>query len=185
MVVVVSAFPPPEVPLTPTRTPLKRGFKRWPLWVKIAAPIGTLLVVGGIGNALSPKDESNSTRPLAAVETTLVEESEVVVDITSAPTTTIEMTTVATTVQPTTLPVTTPPTTPVSVAPIAAPVPPPTQPATTPAPTNPPPPTAAATDPRFDTCKEAKANGYGPYRSGVDPEYNWYRDADSDGIVCE
>ncbi|HEU0133005.1 MAG TPA: excalibur calcium-binding domain-containing protein [Mycobacteriales bacterium] len=42
-----------------------------------------------------------------------------------------------------------------------------------------------ATDPRFDTCKEAKAHGYGPYYRGQDPEYDWYRDADSDGIVCE
>lgn len=41
------------------------------------------------------------------------------------------------------------------------------------------------TDPRFKTCKEAKANGYGHYRKGVDPEYNWYRDADKDGVVCE
>ena len=40
------------------------------------------------------------------------------------------------------------------------------------------------TDPRFDTCKEAKAHGYGPYRSG-ETEYGWYRDADGDGIVCE
>jgi hypothetical protein len=41
------------------------------------------------------------------------------------------------------------------------------------------------TDPRFGTCREAKAAGYGPYRRGSDPEYSWYRDADSDGIVCE
>lgn len=40
-------------------------------------------------------------------------------------------------------------------------------------------------DPRFDTCKEAKANGYGPYTQGVDPEYSWYRDADGDGKNCE
>jgi len=39
-------------------------------------------------------------------------------------------------------------------------------------------------DPRFDTCKDAKASGYGPYYRG-DTEYDWYRDADSDGIVCE
>lgn len=44
---------------------------------------------------------------------------------------------------------------------------------------------AAKADPRFRTCKEANAHGYGPYRRGVDPEYSWYRDADSDGIVCE
>jgi hypothetical protein len=41
------------------------------------------------------------------------------------------------------------------------------------------------TDPQFGTCKEAKANGYGPYRRGQDPEYAWYRDADNDGVVCE
>ena len=41
------------------------------------------------------------------------------------------------------------------------------------------------TDPRFGTCKEAIKNGYGPYYDGVDEEYDWYRDADSDGAVCE
>ena len=40
-------------------------------------------------------------------------------------------------------------------------------------------------DPRFDTCGEANSNGYGPYVSGIDPEYDWYRDRDGDGIVCE
>lgn len=44
---------------------------------------------------------------------------------------------------------------------------------------------AAQTDPRFSTCNEARANGHGPYRSGVDPEYDWYRDGDDDGVVCE
>jgi hypothetical protein len=56
-------------------------------------------------------------------------------------------------------------------------------------PTSPPPSTKAPAptglDPRFDTCKAAKAAGYGPYYSGKDPEYDWYRDGDSDGIVCE
>lgn len=41
------------------------------------------------------------------------------------------------------------------------------------------------TDPRFATCREAKSNGYGPYESGVDPEYDWYFDRDNDGYVCE
>lgn len=40
-------------------------------------------------------------------------------------------------------------------------------------------------DPRFGTCKEANANGYGPYRQGKDPEYYWYIDRDNDGMVCE
>lgn len=41
------------------------------------------------------------------------------------------------------------------------------------------------TDPRFATCKAAKAAGYGPYYKGKDPEYGWYIDRDKDGIVCE
>jgi S1-C subfamily serine protease len=44
---------------------------------------------------------------------------------------------------------------------------------------------SSATDPRFNTCREAKANGYGPYYYGIHAEYDWYRDADSDGVVCE
>ena len=40
-------------------------------------------------------------------------------------------------------------------------------------------------DPRYDTCAEAKSHGYGPYTSGVDPEYAWYTDRDGDGVVCE
>lgn len=40
-------------------------------------------------------------------------------------------------------------------------------------------------DPRYDTCREAIANGFGDYVKGVDPEYAWYRDGDKDGIACE
>lgn len=43
----------------------------------------------------------------------------------------------------------------------------------------------SATDPRFSSCKKAKDAGYGPYASGSDPEYAWYRDGDDDGVVCE
>lgn len=50
---------------------------------------------------------------------------------------------------------------------------------------NTPKPSAGGLDPRFDTCKAAIAAGFGPYVSGVDPEYDWYRDGDSDGTVCE
>ena len=39
-------------------------------------------------------------------------------------------------------------------------------------------------DPKFSTCKAAIEEGYGPYVK-TDPEYRWYHDADSDGMVCE
>ena len=41
------------------------------------------------------------------------------------------------------------------------------------------------TDPRFDSCREANAHGYGDYEAAVDPEYDWYRDGDGDGWACE
>lgn len=43
-----------------------------------------------------------------------------------------------------------------------------------------------ASDPKFSSCKEAAANGYkGPYVKGQDVEYDYYRDGDGDGQVCE
>jgi len=53
------------------------------------------------------------------------------------------------------------------------------------APSQPEPEPEPETDPRFSSCKEALANGYGHYREGIDPEHDWYRDGDNDGIVCE
>lgn len=47
------------------------------------------------------------------------------------------------------------------------------------------PPPADSVDRDYGTCKEAKANGKGPYYQGRDPEYDYYRDADDDGVVCE
>ena len=47
------------------------------------------------------------------------------------------------------------------------------------------PPPHSGVDPRYSTCKAAKAAGYGPYLRGRDVEYGWYRDGDSDGVVCE
>lgn len=76
-----------------------------------------------------------------------------------------------------------------TVAPIAPPKPaaPPTPapPPVAPAEQAPPPAPAGGTDPDYGTCKEAQANGKGPYVQGQDPECDWYRDADSDGTVCE
>ena len=59
--------------------------------------------------------------------------------------------------------------------------PPPAAPAVAPPPAAP----DSGTDPDYGTCKEAKANGAGPYYQGKDPEYDWYKDADHDGVVCE
>lgn len=42
----------------------------------------------------------------------------------------------------------------------------------------------AGTDPKFTSCSAAIAGGYGPYVKGQ-PEYDWYRDGDGDGKVCE
>lgn len=43
------------------------------------------------------------------------------------------------------------------------------------------------TDPRFVSCEAAHDQGFGldGYRRDVDEEYNWYRDPDADGVVCE
>jgi hypothetical protein len=71
-----------------------------------------------------------------------------------------------------------------TMAPVAGPPPVP-NPAAPPPPPPPPAPADAGTDPDYGTCKEAKANGAGPYVRGQDAEYEWYRDADSDGVVCE
>lgn len=89
---------------------------------------------------------------------------------TKPPTTRPPTTKPSTTKPPTTRPPTTrPPTT----------RPPTTRPPTTKPPVNP------GTDPKFGTCKEAKAKGNAPYYKGRDPEYYWYNDRDNDGIVCE
>jgi hypothetical protein len=41
-------------------------------------------------------------------------------------------------------------------------------------------------DPRFDSCEEAIAEGFGPYVEGDDPEYEFYvdEDVDGEGVVC-
>lgn len=44
---------------------------------------------------------------------------------------------------------------------------------------------STGTDPQFSYCYEANDAGYGPYYQGQDPEYDWYDDADGDGVVCE
>ena len=45
---------------------------------------------------------------------------------------------------------------------------------------------ASGLDPRFGSCEEAIAEGFGPYVEGDDPEYEFYADEDVDGegVVC-
>lgn len=45
-------------------------------------------------------------------------------------------------------------------------------------------PVAGATDPDMGSCSAAKEAGYGPYTKGQ-PEYEFYRDGDNDGTVCD
>nr|WP_055503309.1 excalibur calcium-binding domain-containing protein [Nonomuraea pusilla] len=39
-------------------------------------------------------------------------------------------------------------------------------------------------DPRLGSCKEAVAQGYGPYSKGLHEEYSWYTDVDGNGVAC-
>ncbi len=189
-----SAAPEPK-----SGSALKRAgsrYRSWPLWAKIAAPGAAMFVgLGAIGAATEPA-ESADAEVAASVTVEPAELTESTPSPTAEPTTvpptTAAPTTAVPTTPPTTAPATLPPTTaaPTTAAPTtavpttAAPTLPPT---TAPPPPPPPPPPAPvqATDPNYGTCKEAKANGAGPYYQGQDPEYGWYRDADSDGIVCE
>ena len=182
---IMSIFPPPsDVKVEPSPTTAMasspRRLGRWPLWAKIATPVVALLVAGGIAGSVTGSnrdpvvppatDPAASVQPLAGVTDTA---AVVVASIMPA--------TVASTT-----PLTAAPTSAATVPPTAAPTVPVTPAATVaPAPVVTPAPTQPATDPQFGTCKEAKANGYGPYVRGQDPEYNWYRDGDSDGVVCE
>ncbi|MFG1611975.1 excalibur calcium-binding domain-containing protein [Nonomuraea wenchangensis] len=39
-------------------------------------------------------------------------------------------------------------------------------------------------DPRYASCKEAVAHGYGPYSKDSHAEYSWYPDKDGNGVAC-
>lgn len=39
-------------------------------------------------------------------------------------------------------------------------------------------------DPHCPYCKDLPSE-FGPYVGGVDPECDWHRDGDKDGVVCE
>lgn len=171
---------------------LIRRLARIPLWAKIAAPVVVaLLVVSGVAGA--SKNQGSPPVALPSTQSSASVPADVSTTIASVAAATTLPPTIAATVPPTAAP-TIPPTTP-TVPPTPSPTVPPTVPPTaaptTPAtvaetlPTAPPLAAPSGTDPRFDTCKLAKANGFGPYVQGQDVEYSWYRDADSDGTVCE
>ena len=154
-----------------------------PLWVKIAVPALVAVAAGGIAAAGSGGEPSpTAVRTVATTAATAIPAT-----TTARPATTaapvapaVAAAPVATTVPATAAPATTAPTTtPSSVA----------TPTTAPPTTTPPVvgsvPAGGTTDRRYSTCKEAKSHGLGPYYRGRDVEYDWYRDADSDGIVCE
>lgn len=61
----------------------------------------------------------------------------------------------------------------------------PAAPAAPATPVAPAPATSGGLDPRFRTCGDANAAGFGPYVRGIDPEYDWYIDRDRDGRACE
>ena len=177
---------------------LKRAggrYRSWPLWAKIAAPGAAMFVgLGAIGAATEPAESADAEVAASVTESEPAELTESapspIAEPTTVPPTTATPTTAAPTTPPTTVAPTLPPTTPAPTLPPTTAAPTtaaPTLPPTTAPPPPPPPPPApvAATDPNYGTCKEAKAHGAGPYYQGQDPEYGWYRDADSDGIVCE
>ncbi|ANE03875.1 GmrSD restriction endonuclease domain-containing protein [Corynebacterium crudilactis] len=72
-----------------------------------------------------------------------------------------------------------------SLAPVLPAAVEPSAPVVVPEPAVVPAPEGEGLDPRFSSCKKAKAAGLGPYVAGVDPEYHWYGDGDNDGINCE
>lgn len=147
----------------PARSRLGRGWDRyrsWPLWAKISAPVAVLALFGAV------LPNTNDSADTAAVTTVPAATS----------TTASSLTTSMVRVQPIAE-------VPADTQSIAAPTTPAPTPPPTPAPTTPPP--EEQVHERFDTCKEAIAHGNGPYYQGTDVEYGWYRDANSNGIVCE
>ena len=166
---------------------LTQRYRSWPLWAKISAPVAALLLMGALipNEASSTADSPATTQVADATVATSATTTSTRTPTTLAPTTTIPATTLpATTLAPVTTPAPAP-------EPVVAPAPAPIVPqpiAVLPAPTptpGPAPAPAAAGGIDYGTCKEAKAHGAGPYYAGIDVEYIWYRDADSDGIVCE
>jgi len=181
----MTEFAPPEWP-GPNGRPsevrvveaARSRYKSLPLWAKVALPVAA---IGALGAAVGGSDNKNaSTRSLAAspvgsdtastVETTVAEAT--------SPTSSVSLPT--STAPSTTAPSTTAPSTTVAIVTTTA-----TKVATVATVALVSPPATSGLAPQFDSCKKAKARGYGPYYNGIDPEYGWYRDADHDGIVCE
>lgn len=183
----------------PQRRPgVRPRWKKKRYWIP-AAGLAAFVGLGTVGAITAPPapdpgtasifvDDTVTAAPTTAA-TTPATEPTTAPPATAAPTTTPPPVTMAPTTRPapTAAPTKRPPRT---VAPLPRkprPAPTTARPKPKPAPprTTPPPPPRPSSDPRFATCKAAKAAGYGPYVQGQDLEYDWYRDADGDGIVCE
>lgn len=156
-------------------TSMPSGPAAWVKRHKIVAGVGALVFAVGLGSALGGGDPATPGTTASLLSTgTEAPAAEPVGEPEVAPAVPVAAAPVVAATKP------------VTVAPKPAPVPvktaPPAAIAVVPAPAAPP---AEENDPRYRTCKEAKAHGYGPYRRGEDPEYEWYRDGDSDGVNCE
>lgn len=161
---------PPPPPSWPTTEP--NAALRFMSAHKVLTAVGAFVLLGLVGNAIG--EEPAEKKPVAVAP--------VVAEATTAPPETEAPAPVATTTPPKPRPTTVAPTTRAPLRIVSPPKPKPTTKAPAPVRT-----TVAAprTDPHFGTCREAIAHGYGPYVQGRDEEYDWYRDADSDGVVCE
>jgi hypothetical protein len=181
----VAPVRPLYVAPAPTSGPVPRsGLRAVPLWAKLAVPALAVLTVGGLAAGGTDAGPSPTTaRPATTAPAAVSPAAAVPASVTVAarPASTVPAPTVPVT---TAAPATTAP--PVTTArPVTTAAPPTTAPTTTAPLVIGPGPSAGAVDPRYSTCREAKSRGLGPYVRGRDLEYDWYRDADSDGIVCE
>ncbi|WP_283137729.1 excalibur calcium-binding domain-containing protein [Rhizohabitans arisaemae] len=184
---------------SPARKLLRSGIITLSTFALVAAAI-----TGGSGGFLAGDDSLSRTAPVSETSPTVTEPEPTPTPAPPPPTTTVtETVTTVTTVtappsppapsfslpaipsaipSPSQSPAAAPPSPTPTATPSASPSPtgsPSASPSPTASPTN-----TAASDPRFDSCKEANDAGYGPYIKDLDPEFAWYPDEDGDGIAC-
>jgi len=188
---------PPGPPSQPPPSGSHNPFRSWPLWAKIAAPVGAfVLLMAAIASASGSEPEQTATSD-REVTTTTVDDGPATTSTTAATTTSVAVTT-TTALPPTTAPPTTvpPTTTPPPTAPptTAAPAP-----STTAAPLPQPPPEPAppsGCDPNYSGCVPIASDVDCEGGSGDGPAYAtgpvqvigtdiYGLDSDNDGVGCE